>query len=355
MFKFLKKYKLQAIAIFLSLFIFTFFCTSSASLIVASANSTSNKTLVLNNFFSKSTLSKETINSLSDSQLDKIYSYLLGKNNFTRSNTNDDYSSESLAAHFTNSEYSEADIDILTYEYTEQYRQYLSFNDEGYLIFDISEIEIASDIEYAAIETITENVHVMNKLVEKEVGHINEEFEFVIDEEKIENDPTYNYDAIWGFELSWNKVSACFHQDSALILSVVLLFCRLTLHTLFFSIEDIFEELSEQAVVTQTINEAIEEGCEDIIEAELYQLLGFFNGEIIIDILNIIQLNVELFKVTTIFGTVFSLILSLLLPSTLDCIIVLYNSMVNSCGAKLIGCWFPTFDDRLGVSLEVLE
>ncbi len=221
----------------------------------------------------------------------------------------------------------------------------------GELIFDDSiniEDYVENEEDYfdiSAVRMIRRNIAIMNELVLEEYGEINDDGEFYF----YSTDGYVTRWRAWGFKLSWNKLQVNFDSDFAITFSII------------FLILNIINEVETLIDTINAINNNDELITEVILEAFYYlpidiasTMVAFFSSEILGYLTNFGGWITDILTSANITRKVFQILISILLPSISDCIIVLYYALSEYSSINLGLCWIPTWKDKWGFSIKLL-
>ncbi len=273
-------------------------------------------------------------------------------------------------SYLTGNDISDEYIDEQTEEITQQYIEYVHFDDNnaskrkliidetpidmkyGAIIYE-EEIDISEQIEneedaynIAVIRMIHKNVNAMNQMVEEELGYINDDYEFEFNE----TDESY---ARWRMNKpiwSWNCVRIPADSDWAIFFASFFLFFKTAFNTVvscmeaFDSLKTKYEQLADK------IQYALFYVPNDIAT----QMVAFFSNTMVSSLIGICSWVLQVVSSTHPFLRALFIIVDICTPSLLDCIVILYNAALNrSINVKI--CWIPTWWDNWGISIQITQ
>lgn len=243
--------------------------------------------------------------------------------------------------------------------------------------------ENPEDFQYkvATVRAIRRNLSLMNALADEELGYINDSYEFVfyVDPADVEippmesnseqtqpEDPTPSTPEdpdpatppaeeppldpatlSWYWEnptLAWNKFSVNMGSGWAIIFSII----TLIIHTGLYSFDVLFRTpiSNETAIISNTILTGLS-AVDDIAAG----LVGLASNPLFAIIADVFSYLVQ-FATQVPFVAIIRIVISILLPSLLDCLIVLYRAIVFNDGVEVTACWIPTWWDKWGFSIK---
>lgn len=297
------------------------------------------------------------------------------------------YAEEELDEYLTNSDISESDMEDLEYAISEQYSEYIYEDIYGHIgiswnVYDESDRYIMLDEAYdgeiynminddevftmefwtneyengviddymlfdvVALKTITRNTDIMNRLVDAELGYINSDWEFVF----YETDEYVEQWRVWGFKLSWNKITVNFDADFALIISVIFLLGNI--FSISYDATDMLDQLSR--FTPDDLKEVFSDAMDVapfILALEADRLL---TDDVIYEFLDIFVACKKILTKGTPVLTVISIVLDVILPSIENNMAVLINTIKYQTGVNFKMCWIPWFGDHFGFSVKTL-
>ena len=250
----------------------------------------------------------------------------------------------------------------------QQYSEYVAFDNEnagnrkliisetpieekyGATIFDES-VDISETVEndddahdIAVVRLIHENINAMNELVDAGIGHINDRGEFIVD---VTDDSIARF-RLYNFYLKWNSLSFYCDEQMAIVFAGVFLIARMVVGNRQTKLTNAMTTLQTQPEkVSRAISDVLDELPNDIIN----KMIAFFSDDVFSYVINLCSTFSTLLGTTTPLGLIL-LAVKYILPSYLDCIIVLYKSIKYGNGMELKACWIPTWWDKFGVSIK---
>ncbi len=261
-------------------------------------------------------------------------------------------------SYLTGNDISDEYIDEQTEEITQQYIEYVHFDDNnaskrkliidetpidrkyGAIIYD-EETDISEQIEneedaynIAVVRMIHKNVDAMNEMVDEELGHINDDYEFVPDV----NDNSYERWKFFGFRLTWTALTFNCDSDFAILFAGITLFVQL-----LFQAKDFAKALNTMRTQTEKLALVIDTALNKLPNNIMYQMILFYSNDVVSDIINICALFVEVFTGSALAKKAVNIILNHLAPSVVDCIVVMYNAIKDYRGMQVKFCWRKTF------------
>ncbi|MBQ8295157.1 MAG: hypothetical protein IJX87_01850 [Clostridia bacterium] len=269
-----------------------------------------------------------------------------------------EYTVEEVSSLYTNNE-SESSVDEKNFSYLRAVKNCISFDDYDHLVLDTGEAYSVADVE--AVEAVEKNIQAMNELADLGLGYINEDFEFVFDEESNSFYQLAKSRSL-AFKLTWRKATLyCYDNDYATAISTLFLAVKLGTSLLTHSVTDMLTIYSNSFEVQNLLQNAnyyiYSDICSNINDEIFWEVINFnvgVNAEAYYQIADIINKVLNSISKGCIFMTAFKIICDLILPSYLDCFITLYTTIHFGSGVKVSGCWWPSRRDTLGVSLEAI-
>lgn len=247
--------------------------------------------------------------------------------------------------------------------------------------FDLLADVLGEDLEefqykVATVRAIRRNLNAMNELVDEELGYINYAYEFVfyIDPADVEippmesnseqtppeepdpdpttppaEEPPLDSAALsWYWEnptLAWNKFSVNMGSGLAIIFSIATLIIQYGLYGF-----DIFDNTSVndmETIINNTITTCVLSVSDDLAAG----FVGLVSTPLFGVLANVFSYMLQFTSHTPIIAVI-RIVLSIMLPSLLDGIIVLYRAIAFNEGAELTACWIPTWWDKWGFSIK---
>ncbi len=272
-------------------------------------------------------------------------------------------------SYLTGNDISDEYIDEQTEEITQQYIEYVHFDDNnaskrkliidetpidrkyGAIIYD-EETDISEQIEneedaynIAVVRMIHKNVDAMNEMVDEELGHINDDYEFVFDV----TDESYARFRCYNFKLSWNGVSFNGDSDAAILFGGLALVIRVIFNSVKKDFQNAITELHNKTGALET---AINVSLESLQGDTFYQLLSFFTNDTVYNLVNTCSFLIELFTGSVLIKKAIKIVIDHFTPTLLDGIIVLYQALKNYKGIQVKLCWRWSFRDSFGLSIK---
>lgn len=210
-------------------------------------------------------------------------------------------------------------------------------------------IDIDDDDDYfhiATVRMIHRNMEIMNELVDDEDGYIDENFEFFFWDTS-----TLARFRAWNFQLKWNKITADFDKDFAVIASTIILIFRLRY--------DLREGISD---IDDLIDKYYDDRDQLIVDLLLKVFIDLPSGiavhfiakqnEALAQIGNLSSMIIENLQNIPTFKKCLKKLLFSLIPDIKDSLSILYNSLFYQKGASIKVCWLPTYQDKWGISIK---
>lgn len=246
--------------------------------------------------------------------------------------------------------------------------------------------ENPEDFQYkvATVRAIRRNLSAMNALADEELGYINDSYEFVfyVDPADIEippmesnseqtqpEDPTPSTPEdpdpdpatppaeeppldpatlSWYREnptLAWNKFSVNMGSGWAIIFAIA----TLALQALGYKL-DFDKGMSTDdadALITSVLSVCVISIPDDLLAG----YIGLLSNPLVGVLSNVLSYMLQ-FTTYNPIGAIFRILYSILIPSLLDGIIVLYRAIAFNEGVELTACWIPTWWDKWGFSIK---
>ena len=273
-----------------------------------------------------------------------------------------EYTLDEIANLYSNGDLSEDAIEAGCGELTAGLQEYLFLDTDGYLHFDY---DGSPDYNIEAVFCVERNVNAMNELVDLGLGYIEDvSFEFILDPGHslcgLDNQTraVSNFFEIYNFKLRWNKATISGNSQFAVVMGMVFLIADIGLVAQTTPLKRILLNLTEPATVQEILAEVVKELKKDLSHTALeFAVMNIFDEEInpntIEMIAAIIGMAANYIHTGTAFTSAFKVIAGLFLPSMLDCLISMYLALFFDSGLNMIACWFPTRrDDVWGIALK---
>ena len=248
---------------------------------------------------------------------------------------------EVLESKLSNSSITNDYVDEVSEEIEVIYEQYISYDSNEHMYLKIDEIP-EEYYDESTIEMIETNIYIMNQLVDEGVAMYDSQNEL-----EIINDEFAQQWAAWGFQISWNKLSVNFDKDFAKMFAFGCLAANVTLN--INSVKSLANYIGKDGFVSAILVDAFTYLPADIGSG----IVSYFTNSTVLGYLcDIFPIMVGCLTSSSIAGIVLSIIMPILLPSIVDCVIVLYNACRYNKGVNLKICWIPWFGDKWGLSLS---
>lgn len=204
--------------------------------------------------------------------------------------------------------------------------------------------EVAEELKFniGTVSYIKNNIDLMNRLTDEEVGYITNDYEF----EFFESDDYVELWRVWGFKLKWNKITANFDSNWATVFSLITLiitfgdFCR--------DLNDAVCALSNEYVINDIILLAYNNTPGELTDS----IIGLFNNKVLGILASIVSIASGILSSGSLVYRIIKIVISFLMPSTIDSLLVLFNSLLFNAGVQLTACWIPTWWDKWGISIK---
>lgn len=246
----------------------------------------------------------------------------------------------------------EQDVEMEYYEYITFYSSELEFDfrnfkriygdnflDENYPI-DESMYGEEELFEISTLRMINKNITAMNELVKEDIGYINDSYEFVFFDDYIE------LWALWNFSLKWNKLTLFMDSDAAIMWSLIVLGLRTIFHG--YNIKSTMASLSDDGALVAIVQE-----CCLVLPSDLMSgFVGLFTDPVISILANSFSIILTMAGNANVFIKALQIVVSIVLPSIVDGVVVLYNACKYDKGIELKLCWIPTWKDKWGLSIK---
>lgn len=254
---------------------------------------------------------------------------------------------EILESYLTNSDIAEEYIEEISSEIEDTYSKFLKHDSDGRLLLDVNSISEEYYNE-GTVDMISTNISIMNELVDEGVALINENSELEIIDEDFAQQWAY-----WGFSISWNKLCIKFDKDVALVFGFF--FLTVAIYSNFSSVASIANYMANMDGSAQySMISAIILDATAMLPADIGSgIVGYISNSWILSYLaNILPIFLGAVSSANILGRVFAIILPIILPSIVDCVIIIYNALKYNKGVEIKICWIPWFGDKWGLSLK---
>ena len=241
----------------------------------------------------------------------------------------------------SNSDLSYAYFQQLDRDVSDKFEPHVSLDAGGHLHFDKSGLIFSSDFDTASADMVDRNVKLMNEIVDEGLGHINKDKELVPEQ----NEELSEAWEVWGFYLKWNKVGAKFDYHYAKVFSIIGLTANVFLN--IKGMAALAEKVDENGVLASIITDLLVKLPTSIAAG----MVGYFNS-ILGYLCNFVPIVIGVVSASGPVGIILEIILPILLPSIVDCAVVLYNACRHNKGCEVKFCWIPWFKDKWGLSLK---
>lgn len=232
--------------------------------------------------------------------------------------------------------------DFIVFDMEPFERMYGDFLNDAY---DMSDLHENEEFEVRTLRMINQNMSVMNELVEEGYGYINENLEFVFD---CEDDEYVQLWKVWNFVPRWNKFTFNGDSDVAIAVSIV----TLALRTIFYGY-DFKSSVKRLAEEGDAVLVSIFRECFAILPSDIAGgIVGLFSDPVISILANSFSILITMLENSSLLGKIFSLLISIVLPSIVDGVVVLYNACKYGRGIEIKACWFPWKGDKYGASIR---
>lgn len=256
---------------------------------------------------------------------------------------------EKIESHLTNSDVTDEEIEVANQEIEEKYEKYLQYDVDGHLYLDVENIA-TEDYDESIIEMIQANLSIMNELVDENVATITEDngLEFTDDE-------FAQQWAIWDYSIRWNKFTAKFDKDVALVFGIICMIYRL--YDKNKNLKEMAEWWTKNAYGTKSqsyILYALQQTC--TLPAEM--LAYFQQNTVLIELANcattLLSLITKSNPATAILSHIVELILGFFVPSLVSAFGIIYDALRYNKGLEVKLCWIPAWwkGDKWGITIK---